>query len=90
MKFKYYDMMKKVILDHEVGSELIDPRFGESTDDSEPIRKRRRKGETNMHHQEEMRRIQQAYNEESLQLQRQALALEQQKVDLLKAFLDKP
>ena len=80
-KFKYYDIMHEIFCDTE-GSVAVSPNFidGAENRDIEPEIPRR---ERTSHDEPSMRELVQAYHEESLALQWQAVALEERKVNLL-------
>lgn len=92
MCFKYYEMMHSIFLDNQINSSVLDPDFSEPTTDHDPIPKRARTGNSALKSQylEDMKKLQQTYNEESLRLQREAVELEKQKIELLKNLLEKP
>jgi len=85
-KFKYYDIMHEIFRDTE-GSVAVSPNFIESAEDRviEPEIPRRERRSN--HDEPSMRELVQAYHEESLALQRQAVALEERKVNPLERIL---
>jgi hypothetical protein len=89
MKFKYFDMMEELFVDQDSASVVTEPTFIDSTSE-EPIqvkqRERRETGEKKSH-QQLMREIAKEYNDKSLQLQREALEVEKEKVQLLKQLI---
>lgn len=89
VKFRYYDDMHKIFIAHNVESVVINPDFLQPGDDAEISVRKRGAKKPKEDHNKLMREMQQNYNDETLQLQRQALDLEREKINLLKELLAK-
>ena len=91
MKFKFYDVMHKIFLDHETESVVLEPSFQQPGDEGGMPTRERHGGSRNARedHYRMLREIQEQYNQQSLELQLQALAMEREKVNLLRELLQK-
>jgi hypothetical protein len=87
MKFKYYDDMHRIFRANEVESAVIDPDFLQPHDDAGISVRKRGEKTSKEDHNKLMREIQQKYNEDTLRLQREALDVEKEKINLLKELL---
>lgn len=91
MRYKHYEVMREIFQDQVAGNVVTDPEFLEPGEPAPGGRGRRERGGKNANktHQELMRDIQERYNRESLALQKQALDLEKEKLELLRQLLNK-
>lgn len=87
LKFKYYDAMRAIFIDNAAVTGLTDQNFIEPGDEA-VIPKRVRDSKVNKEdHNKLMREIQVKYNDQCIELQKQALDIEREKVSLLKDLL---
>lgn len=89
MKYKHYETMNKIFVDQHGNDVITNPQFTDSAKDDPPLSTKRKHSGSSRSKQFELRDILKDYYEQSLQLQREALEIEREKLKALLALSQK-